>query len=237
MSRIIDFHSHVLPGIDDGSKSVEQSLAMLKMESEQGIARVIATPHFYAHHDSPEHFLAARAAAQAALTQALPQSPRLPRVDVGAEVYYFHGISDTEILPALRMAGSNYVMIEMPVSSWTERMLRELEEIRSKQALIPIVAHIDRYIAPLRTRHIPERLAELPVLVQANADFFLRRSTRPLALRLLWQGKIHLLGSDCHNLTDRAPNLGGAVDIIRKNLGKEAIDRIVSFQQEVLQES
>lgn len=237
MSRIIDFHSHVLPGIDDGSKSVEQSLAMLKMESEQGIARVIATPHFYAHHDSPEHFLAARAAAQAALTQALPQSPRLPRVDVGAEVYYFHGISDTEILPALRMAGSNYVMIEMPMSPWTEGMLRELEEIRSKQALIPIVAHIDRYIAPLRTRRIPERLAELPVLVQANADFFLRRSTRPLALRLLRQGKIHLLGSDCHNLTDRAPNLGGAVDIIRKNLGKEAIDRIASFQQEVLQES
>ena len=57
MGAIIDFHSHILPGVDDGSQSVQESLAMLKMEAEQGIQHVIATPHFYPKHDSPEHFL------------------------------------------------------------------------------------------------------------------------------------------------------------------------------------
>ena len=60
MSGIIDFHSHVLPGIDDGSKSVEQSIAMLKREAEQGITHVVATPHFYPQEDRPEKFLRRR---------------------------------------------------------------------------------------------------------------------------------------------------------------------------------
>ena len=61
MEKVIDFHSHILPGIDDGSASVEQSIAMLRMEAEQGIDHVVATPHFYPQYDTPEHFLRKRA--------------------------------------------------------------------------------------------------------------------------------------------------------------------------------
>ena len=64
---VTDFHSHVLPGIDDGSTSVEESIAMLRMAAEQGVRRVIATPHFYPRHDSPEHFLEKRNLAESAL--------------------------------------------------------------------------------------------------------------------------------------------------------------------------
>ena len=64
MSAVIDFHSHVLPGIDDGSPSVEASVEMLRMEAEQGIRHVVATPHFYPRHDTPEHFLRRRAEAE-----------------------------------------------------------------------------------------------------------------------------------------------------------------------------
>ena len=60
MNKIIDFHSHILPGIDDGSESVEQSIAMLRMEAEQGITHVVATPHFYPRHDTPQRFLQRR---------------------------------------------------------------------------------------------------------------------------------------------------------------------------------
>ena len=64
MRYFTDFHSHILPEIDDGSSSVEESLAMLQAERDQGIQSVVATPHFYAHHDSPERFLKRRAAAR-----------------------------------------------------------------------------------------------------------------------------------------------------------------------------
>ena len=230
---IADFHSHVLPAIDDGSKSLEQSVAMLEREAEQGIGHVVATPHFYAHHDSPERFLRRRAEAETALREVLKVRPELPKLTVGAEVYYFPGISNADIRRDLTIVGSPYVMIEMPRSPWSARMYRELAEIREKQDLIPIVAHVDRYISPFRTHHIPERLAELPVLIQANSSFFIHRGTRRMALRMLQEGRIHLLGSDCHDLTDRAPNLGEALAVIGK-LGDDVLSGIVASQKELL---
>ena len=57
---VTDFHSHVLPGVDDGSASVEESLAMLRLAAQQGIRRVVATPHFYPRYDDLERFLERR---------------------------------------------------------------------------------------------------------------------------------------------------------------------------------
>lgn len=236
MSTVVDFHSHVLPKVDDGSASVEESIAMLRLEAQQGIHHVIATPHFYAQYDTPEHFLEKRAAAEARLRREMEQHADLPQVSLGAEVYYFRGISDSDILADLAMAGSRYVMIEMPQPPWTESMYRELEEIWSKHDLVPIVAHVDRYIRPFKTHKIPERLAKLPVLIQANASFFLEKSTASMALRMLKKDRIHLLGSDCHNMRSRKPNLGEAVRLIEKRLGREAIARIQSYQNAVLAE-
>ena len=73
MSEIIDFHTHVLPGIDDGSCNVEESIALLRKEAEQGITHVIATPHFYPRYDTPEHFLERRAEAEAILREEMRQ--------------------------------------------------------------------------------------------------------------------------------------------------------------------
>ncbi len=233
MASVIDFHTHILPGIDDGSKSLEDSLAMLQCEAEQGIDQVIATPHFYAHHQKLPRFLEKRRNAQKLLQDAIQNRSDLPELKVGAEVYYFEGISKSEALAALAIEDSPYVMIEMPMGEWTERNYEELEEIYTNWNLIPIVAHIDRYISPLHTHKIPERLAELPVMVQANASFFIQRTTRRLALKLLKKDQIHLLGSDCHNLTMRPPVLGEAIKIIRRTLGQKAIEQILAHQQEM----
>ena len=72
---VTDFHSHILPGVDDGSSSLEQSLQMLRMEAEQGIRHVVATPHFYARYDAPETFLEKRSRAEALLREAMEKNP------------------------------------------------------------------------------------------------------------------------------------------------------------------
>ena len=234
MNMIIDTHSHILPGIDDGSDSIAVSVSMLRREAEQGIGHVIATPHFYPQHDSPERFLARRKKAETALREAMADFRDLPELSVGAEVYYFPGISESDILPELTIAKKRCILLEMPMSPWTERMYREILDIREKQDIIPIIAHVDRYISPFHTRGIPERLERLPVLVQANAGSFLNGVTRGLALRLLREDRIHLLGSDCHNLTDRAPRLGEAVQVIRRRLGDAPLARMEGYQQAVL---
>ncbi len=235
MGTVIDFHSHILPGIDDGSESVEQSVQMLQREMEQGIRHVVATPHFYPRHDKPEAFLAKRAAAEQALRQALEKHPELPRVSIGAEVYYFNGIGDSNVLSELTVDKTGFVLIEMPMPPWSERNYRDLENIYIKQNLVPIVAHMDRYIRPFHTYKIPERLEKLPVLVQANAEFFIDKTTRRMALQLLQRGQLQLLGSDCHNLTDRAPNWADALQIITQKLGEEALSFIRAREREIFE--
>lgn len=231
---IIDFHSHILPKMDDGSASVEESIAMLQMEAAQGIRQVIATPHFYPRHDSPERFLARRKAAEAALREAMAGHDALPRVICGAEVYFFPGISECEALPELTIGGKKCILVEMPQVPWTQSMFSELEAIQAKWSLTPIIAHVDRYLGTLRSRQLPERLEELPVLVQANASFFLHPGSRGRALRMLKRDQIQLLGSDCHNLTSRPPNLDRALQVIDKRLPPSILERIDHYQQQVL---
>lgn len=237
MNAPVDFHSHVLPGLDDGSASVEESIALLRMEAEQGIARVIATPHFYPAYHSPAEFLARRDLTEAQLRRAMADCDGLPELEIGAEVYFFRGISDSEYLPQLTIRGKKCILIEMPPAPWPEAAYRELEEIWTRRGITPIVAHIDRYIAPLRTYGIPGRLARLPVLVQANAEFFLNRRTASMALKMLKAEQIHLLGSDCHNLTTRLPNLGAAVQRIESKLGSRALAAIREYECQTLGEN
>lgn len=228
-----DFHTHILPGIDDGSASLEESLEMLRLLHAQGIRRVVATPHFYANHDTPQRFLSRRQAAVEKLMAALDPA-QSPELYIGAEVHYFEGISDSEALEDLAIARTGHILVEMPHSHWTHRMFGELRGISQKRGLTPVIAHIDRYISPFRTNGIPERLTELPVLIQANSEFFLRRTTRPMALRMLRDGQIHLLGSDCHDLVKRKPDLGEALAVIRRKLGQETLDSLARLEDQLL---
>jgi len=236
MQGIIDFHSHILPGIDDGSRSTDESVALLQMEAEQGITRVVATPHFYPQHDTPERFLKRRQRAVDELRQAMLQQNDLPEIIIGAEVYYFRGIGDSDILSELTIDQKRCILIEMPHAPWSESAYRDLEKIREKHNLTPIIAHIDRYIGPFRTFGIPDRLADMQVLVQANAEFFLRRSTARMALRMLRAGALHLLGSDCHNAGSRPPNLARALQLIERKLGKDALEAVLASEQFALRE-
>lgn len=229
----VDFHTHVLPGIDDGSADVAESLQLLAKLSEQGIHTVAATPHFYANHDAPSRFLEKRRISAGRLLEAMGDGGDV-QIRIGAEVHYFEGISDCDALEALTISGTRCVLVEMPMAPWSERMMRELENIHHKRGLIPVVAHVDRYIGPFRTYGIPERLAEMPVLVQANASFFIKRSTQRMALRLLRNGVIHLLGSDCHNMVTRKPNMKEAMEVITSKAGREAMEPIAALERILL---
>ena len=229
-----DFHSHILPGVDDGSKDVEMSVAMLRTLAEQGVDRVVATPHFYPRRDDPVRFLERRREAADRLQEAISGETGFPELILGAEVYYFPGISHSDVLQSVTVSGKRGILIEMPPAPWTESMYRELENIHTMQGLLPIVAHVDRYIAPLRTHGIPAQLAKLPVLVQANASFFLNRLTGNMAMRMLKKGQIHLLGSDCHDLEQRPPRLGEALSVIRNHGAGRMLDQMDSLGREIL---
>lgn len=231
---MIDFHSHILPGIDDGSASPEMSIEMLRMEAQQGVTCVVATPHFYPQYDNAEQFLLKRSQAEQMLRSEMEKHTDLPQVIVGAEVAYFRGISEAESLPLLTINDSNCILIEMPPAPWSKVFYEELEAIWTKRGIVPIVAHIDRYIAPLATCGIPRTLAQMPVLVQANASFFTEWFTASMAMRMLKADQIHLLGSDCHNTTVRKPDLGAALARIEEKMGSDALARIDRYANNLL---
>ncbi len=235
MSRLsVDFHSHILHGIDDGSRSLSESLKMLKMQQKMGIKTVVATPHFYADIDSADDFLKRREQAVRELREITAEIKDIPEIVVGAEILYFNGIDKWEILPELVIEGTNYILIEMPCTPFPRKCVETLSKFKKKTGLTPIIAHLDRYISVFKTYNLPEVLSELDVLVQMNASAFLKFPNSALALKLLDGGKIHLLGSDCHNITTRLPNLEEAEKVIVKKIGSRPISRLIEFENLIL---
>ncbi len=225
-----DFHSHILPKTDDGSSSISESIEMLTSTKKQGINRIVATPHFYASDETPNDFLYRRNHNYQNLISATKELS-LPEIILGAEVGFFEGMSDCDELKDMIISGTSLLMVEMPVCKWSDRMLYELNAINEKQGIIPLIAHIDRYIKLLHDKKIVNKLNGLPVLIQANSSFFINKKTARLAFSLLSKEKIHLIGSDCHNTTARPQNLEDAFSEIRDKLGNDTLAKILENEK------
>ncbi len=223
---MIDWHSHVLPEMDDGSHNVAESIAMMQAQAAQGITMVIATPHFYANDESVDSFLKRRDRAKEKLCEQLTAD--LPSLRLGAEVRYYPGISRLQGLSALGIEGSNLLLLEMPMGRWSESMVREVIAMSGRDGICLVLAHIDRYWA-LQSREVWSRLLENGILMQTNASFFSAFTTRRKALTLLGEGYIHVLGSDCHNMTSRPPRIGSAYDVIQKRFGADYLCQMNEF--------
>lgn len=233
---MFDVHCHILPGIDDGSKNVEMSLEMLNLEVQQGIEGVVFTPHFYADQNFPEKFIMRRDKALNELQAELDKLPKIPKYLTAAEVHYFRGMSRVNGIESLCIGNSDYILIEMPFRDWQPVFVDEIEEISTVLGLRVIIAHIERYFN--QSKRLVNRLIDNPnLLIQCNAEFFLDRKTSSKAIKMLKSGRIDLLGSDCHNLDIRRPNLAEAVEIIEKNDKKGALDHIMRMGRTIFDQA
>lgn len=226
-----DWHCHILPGMDDGSRDVEESLALLAMQSSQGVDVVIATPHFYANDEDVTTFLERRRHAFDVLSEHLSKDS--PEIRLGAEVRYYRGIAHMDGLSLLKAENTDLLLLEMPCCKWSEYMLRELDELASRGRLRLILAHIERYMN-LQSRDVWDRLYRAGIEMQVNADFFASRMTSRKAISLLKKGKISFIGSDCHNPTSRPPRLDKAYEVIEKKLGREFICQMDEYGKALL---
>lgn len=221
---IVDFHTHVLPGVDDGARDVETALEMLRRSAGQGVGLMVATPHFYASRDSVERFLERRQAAWEALRPRW--TPDLPEVRLGAEVAYFPGIARAARLDALKIEGSDALLLEMPFGAWPQSIVDEVAALAEKRRVRVILAHLERYLSTHENRRYIEQLADLPIAVQINAESLMDWRQRGKLVRMFKRGRAHLLGSDCHSLNRRPPNLGEGRDILRRKLGGDFLERM-----------
>ena len=228
---MIDWHSHVLPFMDDGSQSVDESLQMLQILRDQGATSVIATPHFLANSESVDSFLERRESSYRSLLGAINDSH--PRILCGAEVKYYPGIAKMDNIKSLTIEGTNILLLEMSMSKWTEYTFKELIELSGIRGLNIVLAHIERYL-PVQGKEIFYRLRENGLFMQVNASVFENFAWRRKALALIDAGVVNFIGSDCHNLTSRAPNLSTAYNYISKKFGNEFLYQMAEFGESLL---
>lgn len=230
---MIDVHTHILPQMDDGSKSAEQSVQMLNAMQAQGVRLLAATPHFDMRKENIDKFLARRSKAFERLNAARTEDD--PKIIPGAEVLYCGvSLSRMEKVEKLCIGDGNYMLVETLTMQWDDFFEDCLYQLLAEQNITPIVAHIDRYLPYRKNRAILHRLKNRGVLMQVNAGFFLRRLSRGRALRLLKNGMIHVIGSDCHDMVRRPPNLGAAGAVIEKHLGKQYTMQLTRQAEHVL---
>ena len=225
-----DLHTHILPEMDDGAKSVEMSLEMLRQERAQGIDTVVLTPHFYRDRERPSHFIDRRKKAARKLAQALIDMPEdqrelYPRLCLGAEVAWVPNLSEWDELPQLCLGRSRHILIEPPFTPWNDYMIRQLYDLPGRTGITPVIAHLERYYGIQRKEMIDEIIATgLPV--QMSADALLHPLRRGRALNLLKTGCVHVVASDCHDLDNRQVNLAAAMRVVEKKLGADVRNRL-----------
>ncbi len=233
---MVDFHTHILPGIDDGSRDVELSLQMLYEELKNGVDHVVFTPHFYADHDSIDNFLKRRERSCRKLMAEIESDEELSRIKYafGAEVYYFGGIGNAADVRKLCILDTDILLLEMPFCQWTDAMYEDVAKLIRKQKLTIILAHIERYIDFQKKKDVWDRIFELPVIPQMNAGPFMDWKRRRKVLKLADAQEMILLGSDAHNMDSRKPNLAAACSWIQKKLGEEFLSGQERLEQQLL---
>lgn len=219
---MIDFHTHILPSIDDGARTVEESINMLKSSYGKGIRTSVLTPHFYPKgEDSLKPFLERREKAYELLKRNVACETEIPELRLGCEVNLATDVSEYDGIERLCIEGTDYILLEIPHNAeWNEELCDKIYNVRLK-GLKPIVAHIDRYL-PIPKKALKD-LSEVGALYQMNADAFLYFGLKKEAARLFEKGFVHILGSDMHNLKDRPNNMDKAIKELKAHFSDEHI--------------
>ena len=213
-----DFHTHILPGIDDGSKTPEISVEMLRRLSIQGVDAVVATPHFYYDKISVDKFLKYRDLSINMLMNAIENAglKERPEIAIGSEVKFFYGLDTFERAQDLCIKGTNYMLIEMPFGKWDIKAYAVLARLSRNRDIVPVIAHIERYLHDNSLSTVMKNLIEIGALVQVNTSFITSYMTRLMASYMMKNGLIQFLGTDSHDLDKRKPNYDSAIKVIKK---------------------
>ena len=221
---MIDIHSHILPLVDDGSKSIELSIEMIKKEVLDGVKKVILTPHVQSSVskvDPSEHL---------ALFNQLKQEVKNLGLDIelylGAEVHYRSHINTD--FSKLSLAGSKYVLIEFSFS--IETNIEEVAYDLSRRGFIPIIAHIERY--KYMTLEDAFLIKQTGALLQMNTTSALgldKKLKKGLVSSLLKNKLIDFIATDTHNMGARIPNMKETYEHLSKHYEQEYLDQIFSL--------
>ncbi|MBQ9355026.1 MAG: hypothetical protein IJT84_05040 [Clostridia bacterium] len=224
--KLVEIHSHILPYIDDGAKDLETSIQILDIYKEQGVTDIFATPHFLPMEMSLEDFLKNRKNSFD-LLQAEISGKDYPNIHLGAEVYYFSGISKSEEVKKLKYEGTNFILVELPIDTLSDYLLSDIRNINNNLGLVPIIAHIERVYSQKGFKNLLKIFDSGDALAQVNASTFLNKNSFRIAKKLLKNGYVDFIASDTHAVEYRAPKIEEGLSAVKTNFSEEDYNKIL----------
>lgn len=225
INNLVETHCHILPGIDDGAPDTDTSLEMISRLKAQGAQAIILTPHYYSDSISLEDFLRRRDNALELLKKELKDDSI--RLIPAAEVYISSYLFNYENLDGLKIGSTDYILLEHSFScDFSQECYDRILSLNYDYGVKPILAHIERYSALMENEELLDEYLKIGCLVQANINSFsdAPRGIRKRLFKYLESGRIHFIGSDCHNLSSRAPEYERGIKEIIKKSGREAVE-------------
>ncbi len=232
---MIDIHSHILYGIDDGAKNEEMTLSMLRIAAQEGLLHIVATPHFI--YGANRYRMETLKARFDEIRELIKENKLDIRIYEGNELFldeYLRECLGNKQCNTL--AGTRYVLVELPVVGFPKNTENLLSGLLS-DGYVPVLAHVERYDEVQKNPDVLQRFIELGCLAQLNCTSItgLAGKKEQETAKLLLQCNMgHLAASDSHSNRRRAPRMKEAYNTVIGWLGEERARRIFNINPECI---
>ncbi len=231
---MIDFHTHIIPNIDDGSRSIDETFNLIKEAKEAGFDGIVLTSHYienYYETDVPERDVWVKAI-----------SDNLKIKGIETNLYLANEIYMSENMMKLLIEGkastinnSSYVLFEMPLNAEPMNLYDVIYSLQENK-LIPVLAHPERYSFVQKEPELINDLIEKGVLMQANYGSILGQygeKAEVIVRKFLEANMIHFLGSDVHRQNTIYKKIPQALEEIRNIIGDEKLEELTTKNPEL----
>lgn len=224
-----DIHSHILPGVDDGSQSLEESILMLEIAEKENIHKIILTPH-----QKPDRKCVSVEGIHKRLQQLqeeLKQRQSNIMLYPGSEIMFSHDAVERLLNGSIcTLAGSHYVLVEfMPDENWP--YIRDGLYGLICSGYWPIVAHVERYMNVVKNLDRVQELIDMGCYIQINSGSLTGDwgfETKRICMKLVKNNLVHFIGTDAHKGTGtRVPKMMKCAAILKKKAGDHYAEELL----------
>lgn len=230
---MIDIHCHILPGVDDGAKDIEESLEMARLAVNEGITKIINTSHYHPYFNYEKGDILLNRAKD--FNNILKQNNIDLEILIGNELYYSTDLLEyIESKDFYTLNNSRYLLIEFSQSNFPKNIVDIVYELKIR-GYIPILAHVERYRQVQENPNIIYECIKEGALIQINSNTILSKNSKEackLCKILLDNNMVHFIATDAHNTNRRKPAMKGSYEYIIKKYGKYKADQLFNLNQE-----
>lgn len=226
---MIDFHSHILPGIDDGSRSYDETVKLLLEAKEIGFKKIISTSHYAIDcYETPEY-------KRKEIVEQLNLENRFPEIVLGSEIFLTYNILDLlKEYNASTINGTNYILFELPLRNHFMNLKDLIIKLKENDYRL-ILAHPERYSMVQNNFNLLYELKELGVLLQSNYGSILGiygGTAKKTLKKMLKENLVDFLGSDVHRENTIYPKIPKAIQKISKYISEEKLEELINSNAE-----